>query len=501
MALGTDAQFDVLVIGGGINGCGIARDAVGRGYSVCLCEANDLASGTSSAATKLIHGGLRYLEHYEFGLVREALMEREVLWQMAPHIIWPLRFVLPHQKGLRPRWLLRLGLFLYDYIGGRKLLPPAKSLDLTKDEAGKPLKAEFENGFEYSDCWVMDSRMVVLTARDAADRGAYVRVRTKVTRAERSTHGWTVDLTNQQSGEVDTVTAKVLVNAAGPWVDTVLTESLGRNGVHNVRLVKGSHIVVRKMFGHDRCYILQNPDGRVIFAIPYEDEFTLVGTTDVDYADPSVRPQATAAEIDYLCRMASEYFKEPLRREDVVWTYSGVRPLYDDGASAAQETTREYVIKTDGEGNGTLINVFGGKLTTYRRLGEAILERIEDALGKKKPAWTAHSTLPGGDFPVTGFEALCAELGSEYSFVPPEAIRRLARHYGTRARNILNDARSLDELGRHFGAGLYAAELDYLKREEWAVTAEDVLYRRTRTGLHLTQEQRQDVEAYMSGGN
>lgn len=501
MALGADAQFDVLVIGGGINGCGVARDAVGRGYSVCLCEAGDLASGTSSAATKLIHGGLRYLEYYEFGLVREALMEREVLWQMAPHIIWPLRFVLPYQNGLRPRWLLRLGLFLYDYIGGRKLLPATKTLNLRTDVAGSALNEKFQTGFEYSDCWVMDSRLVVLSAKDAANRGADVRTRTKGTRAERDADGWTVEVTDQRSGVTEILHAKILVNAAGPWVDTVLLEVLGQPEVDNVRQVKGSHIVIKKKFAHGKCYILQNPDGRVIFAIPYEDEFTLIGTTDVEYPDMTGRPEATDAEIDYLCKMASDYFAEPVRREDVVWTYSGVRPLYNDGATTAQETTREYVIKTEGEGVGMLVNVFGGKLTTYRRLAETILDEIETALGPRHPTWTAQSRLPGGDFPVQGFEQLLADLQGTYPFVAPNVMRRLVRHYGTCIEQMLGDAKSIADLGQHFGAGLYAAEVDYLMGEEWAATAEDVLYRRTRMGLHLSAAEAEALDAYMTSSN
>ena len=393
--LDASALHDIFVIGGGINGCGIARDAVGRGYSVFLAEMNDLASGTSSSSTKLIHGGLRYLEHYEFRLVREALMEREVLWRNAPHIIWPMRFVLPHAKGLRPAWLLRLGLFLYDHIGGRKLLPPTRMLDMRRDPAGKPLKPLFSRAFEYSDGWVDDARLVVLNARDAADRGAVIRTRTKVTSARREGSGWRVRIEDLRNRRTEEVRARLLVNAAGPWVDQVLSDGIGQGGVHNVRLVQGSHIVVPKKFDDPRAYFFQNRDGRIIFAIPYQDAFTLIGTTDRDYVGDPGEVAITQSEIAYLCEAASEYFADPVRPEDVVWTYSGVRPLYDDGASKAQEATRDYVLKADGgDGAAPLINIFGGKITTYRRLAESMLEKIEGLLGPKGEPWTVAAPHP-----------------------------------------------------------------------------------------------------------
>jgi glycerol-3-phosphate dehydrogenase len=489
---------DVFVIGGGINGCGIARDATGRGYSVFLAEMNDLASGTSSGSTKLIHGGLRYLEFYEFRLVREALRERELLWRNAPHIIWPLRFVLPYQKGLRPAWMLRLGLFLYDHLGGRKLLPPTHTIDMRRDPAGKPLKKLFSTAFEYSDCWVNDARMVALVARDAADRGAVIRTRTKVTEARRQDGIWHLTLVDTMSGATTTEQARLLVNAAGPWVDAVLTETLGRNNVHHVRLVQGSHIVIRRKFEDPRAYIFQNRDGRIIFAIPYEEDFTLIGTTDLDYgADPG-QARISEAEIDYLCAAASEYFAEPVERGDIVWTYSGVRPLFDDGASKAQEATRDYVIKTDApKGGAPLINSFGGKITTFRRLSEAVLERIGDQLGRRGKPWTAEAPLPGGDFEATGFDAEVAKLKADYPFLERKHARRLARLYGTRARKILGLARSTAELGRCFGADLYEAEIRYLIREEWALTAEDVLWRRTKRGLKLTGVQAEHLADFM----
>ncbi|MEO3386209.1 glycerol-3-phosphate dehydrogenase [Mesorhizobium sp. CAU 1741] len=489
--------YDVFVIGGGINGCGVARDAVGRGYSVYLTEMNDLASGTSSGSTKLIHGGLRYLEHYEFRLVREALMEREVLWRNAPHIVWPMRFVLPHHKGLRPAWLLRLGLFLYDHIGGRKLLPKTRTLDMTRDPAGRPLKKLFTRAFEYSDCWVNDARFVVLNARDAADRGAVIATRSKVVDARRDQGMWTLQL-EDGSGRRWTVRSRLLVNAAGPWIDEVLGTAMGRNSAHNVRLVQGSHIVIEKKFDDPRAFFFQNSDGRIVFAIPYEEDFTLIGTTDRDYDGDPKDVRITDEETDYLCAAASEYFAEPVRHEDIVWTYSAVRPLYDDGASKAQEATRDYVLKAEGgDGEAPLINIFGGKITTYRRLAEHVLEKIEDYLGRKGPAWTSGAPLPGGDFPAQAFEAEVARLQADYPFLEGFHARRLMRLYGTRARVLLGNAGALEDLGRCFGADLYEAEVRYLIANEWAVGSQDVLWRRTKRGLRLTDEETTALESFM----
>ncbi|KQR73034.1 glycerol-3-phosphate dehydrogenase [Rhizobium sp. Leaf341] len=481
--------FDIFVIGGGINGCGIARDAVGRGYSVALAEMNDFASGTSSGATKLIHGGLRYLEHYEFRLVRESLMEREVLWAMAPHIIWPMRFVLPfHKGGIRPAWLIRLGLFLYDHIGGRKLLPATKTLDMRRDPAGRPLKPLFTKAFEYSDGWVDDARLVVLNARDAANRGAEILSRSRVISARREGKLWAVDIQEGKGGPVRRITARMLVNAAGPWVDRVLSNAVGKNQVHNVRLVQGSHIVIRQKFNDPRAYFFQNPDGRIIFAIPYERDFTLIGTTDQDFTGDPKDIRITEAETEYLCKAASEYFAEPVRREDIVWSYSGVRPLFDDGASKAQEATRDYVLKVEGEdGAAPLLNVFGGKLTTYRRLAEHAIEKIGEAIGNKGSAWTAKSKLPGGDFAPTGYEAQVAALKSRSPFLTDRHARRLVRLYGTLAAEIIGDAPSIEALGRHYGADLYGCEVRYLIEREWARTAEDILWRRTKLGLNLSK--------------
>ncbi len=481
------SPVDVLIIGGGINGCGVARDAAGRGYSVILAEQSDLASGTSSWSTKLIHGGLRYLEHYEFRLVREALQERDVLWRMAPHIIWPLRFVMPHHKGLRPLWLLRLGLFLYDHLGGSGL-PRTRTLDLVRDVAGQPLLPEFTKGFEYSDCWVMDSRLVVLNARDAADRGAEILTRTKVTALRRRNGVWSATLDHVATGQRRTVEARLVVNAAGPWVDAVLRGPLGRKAAPNVRLVQGSHIVVRRQYDHDRCYILQNADRRIIFSIPYENDYTLIGTTDRDYNGDPAAAKISDEEIDYLLDAANKYFAKPITRSDIVWTYSGVRPLFDDGASKAQEATRDYVLKVDGtQGEPKLVNIFGGKITTFRRLAESVMEKVEQALGARGPRWTAGSSLPGGDFPSTDFEGLVADLSTEYPGVSSPLVRRLARFYGTRARTILGSAETKNDLGRDFGAGLTEAEITYLVDQEWARTADDILWRRSKLGLEFRE--------------
>jgi len=490
-------RFDIFVIGGGINGCGVARDAAGRGYKVCLAEMNDLASGTSSGATKLIHGGLRYLEHYEFRLVREALFERERLWSIAPHIIWPLRFVLPIHSGLRPAWLLRLGLFIYDHLGGRKLLPPARTLDMSSDEVARPLKPLYTRAFEYSDAWVNDARLVVLNARDAVDRGAEIMVRSKVISARHKKDHWEVGV-ETFSGEVLTIQARALINAAGPWVDHILADVVGEDDGKRVRLVQGSHIVVRKLFDHDRCYIFQNADGRIIFAIPYEEDFTLIGTTDHDYDGDPGEVKASEEEISYLCNAASEYFADPVTPDDVVWSYSAVRPLMGDDSSKAQEATRDYVLTLLHEKEGApLLNVHGGKLTTYRKLAEAVLDKISPIIGSRGGEWTASEPLPGGDFPVSGFKDLVTKLRTRYEFLGARHGRRLARLYGTKAFEVLSDAASYDDLGTLFGDDLYQAEVDYLVSREWAVTVEDVLWRRTKRGLWFSKDETKKLEAYL----
>ncbi len=484
-----DRVVDIAIIGGGINGAGIARDAAGRGWSVFLCERNDLGGATSASSTKLIHGGLRYLEYYEFRLVREALREREVLWGIAPHIIWPLRFVLPHHAGLRPAWLLRIGLFLYDYLGGRKRLPSTRSVNLTSDMVGEPLKPEYRRAFEYSDCWVEDSRLVVLNARDAADRGAEIAPRTRCVTAERQGDRWAVIVEDEATGTRRTVLARALVNAAGPWVGAVLGSVIRANTPATVRLVKGSHIVVRKLYDHDRCYIFQNADGRIFFAIPYEQDFTLIGTTDEDYSADPGEVRISPEEISYLCAGASEYFAAAVKPEDVVWTYSGVRPLYDDGASKAQAATRDYVLTLDAPGGtAPLLSVFGGKITTFRRLAEAALAKLAPLLPRptgRDAGWTAREQLPGGDFPPDSFPAEVASLRVSYPFLPAALARRLVRAYGTRARELLGTARAMADLGAVLGADLTEAEVRYLAEHEWARRAEDVVWRRTKLGLRL----------------
>ena len=492
-ATADSSDYDLAIIGGGINGCGIARDAAGRGWRVFLCDRADLASGTSSASTKLIHGGLRYLEQYEFRLVREALMEREVLWGIAPHIIWPLRFVLPHHKTLRPAWLLRFGLFIYDHLGGRKRLPPTRTVRLDADPAGALLKPAFTRAFEYSDCWVEDSRLVVLNARDAARRGATIATRTACVSAKRGAGRWSVALHDEVAGQLWSIRAKVLVNAAGPWVAEVAGLVSGENSAAKIRLVQGSHIVVRRLYHHDSCYIFQNADGRVLFVIPYEHDFTLIGTTDQDFAGDLDEIRASAAEIAYLCQSASDYLRKGVTPDMVVWSYSGVRPLFDDGSSEPQEATRDYVLKLHAPpGDPALLSVFGGKITTYRRLAESALALLRPHLPSppgQVAGWTGHQALPGGDFPVDGFDQLVAAAAVRFPFIPRPTLRRLLRAYGTETYRLLGGATSCAELGRRFGADLTEAELRYLMHAEWARTAEDVVWRRSKLGLHLSGEQ------------
>ncbi len=489
----TDSIFDIAVIGGGINGAGIARDAAGRGLSVLLVEKGDLAGATSSASTKLVHGGLRYLEHYKFRLVREALAEREVLLKMAPHIIWPLRFVLPHHSGLRPYWMIRLGVFMYDHLGGRKILPGSRSVDLRHDVAGQMLNPMFRRGFEYSDGWVDDARLVMLNARDAAARGADIRVRTACTQARREGDLWHVQLSDGT-----TARARILVNAAGPWVADVLGDVVKQHSPSKVRLVKGSHIVVRRLFDHDRCYIFQNADGRICFAIPYEQDFTLIGTTDLDYHGDPADVAINADEIAYLCKAVSGYFTKPVQPEDVVWSYSGVRPLYDDGASKAQEATRDYVLELDTEHGAPLLSVFGGKITTYRRLAETALAKLKPYAPNMKAAWTAGSSLPGGDFAHDGVAAGVADLRRRYAFLSAEHAARLFRLYGTEAATWLGDANSVADLGICFGADLTEREVEWMCTHEWARTAQDVLWRRSKLGLRFSAEQVQTLEGWLT---
>ncbi|SDY00142.1 homodimeric glycerol 3-phosphate dehydrogenase (quinone), partial [Allgaiera indica] len=462
--------------------------------SVCLAEQDDLAQATSSKSTKLFHGGLRYLEYYEFRLVREALREREVLLRAMPHISWPMRFVLPLHRQMRPGWLIRLGLFLYDHLGGREILPGTSTLDLTRAPEGRPLKPAFRKAFEYSDCWVQDSRLVALNARDAARRGARVLTRAKVVGARREAGLWQVRV--ERGGQIEEIAAKVLINAGGPWVGALITDTLGLPSTEGVRLVRGSHIVTRKLYDHDKCYFFQGGDGRIIFAIPYEDDFTLIGTTDQDHQGAPDQAVCTPEEQDYLCAFASEYFARPVTRDDIVWTYSGVRPLYDDGAKSATSATRDYVLSLDegggggdagdtagGTGAGTgapLLNVFGGKITTYRRLAEHALEKLAPFLPQATGPWTARAPLPGGDFAVDGVADLIAGLMRDYPFLTEAWARRLVRTYGTEARAILGAAKTTADLGQDFGASLTEAEVRWLIDHEFARAADDILWRRTK---------------------
>jgi len=491
--------YDIAIIGGGINGAGIARDAAGRGWRVLLCEAKDFGSGTSSASTKLIHGGLRYLEYYQFRLVREALMERERLWAIAPHIIWPLRFVLPWQPGLRPAWLLRLGLFLYDHIGGRRKLPATRGLDLRRDEAGAVLAPGFTKGFEYSDCWVEDSRLVVLNAMAAAGLGATILPRTSCLAADQADGLWRVTLRDEARGENFSIQARALVNAAGPWVSAVAHGALHNNARTPVRLVQGSHIVLPKLYEHDRCYIFQNGDGRIIFLIPYEQDYTLIGTTDRDFSGDPAQVQASDEEVAYLCAAASEYLATPITPEMVVWRYAGVRPLFDESSdSAAQAATRDYVLKLEQRDSGpALLSIYGGKITTYRRLAESALAQLAPLLPKptgRRPGWTAHEALPGGGFAPQGFGALQRDAGKRYPFLAESHLRRLLRAYGMNAFEILAGAESLADLGEIFGADLTEAELAYLVRAEFVRQADDALWRRSKLGLRLSAAQKAAVE-------
>ncbi len=494
----TDFVYDLAVIGGGINGAGIARDAAGRGAKVILLERGDLARGTSSASTKLIHGGLRYLEHYEFKLVRESLMERERLWKIAPHIIWPMRFVLPHQKGIRPAWLVRLGLFLYDHIGGRKLLPPTRTLDLKKDPAGKPLLPHFVKAFEYSDCWVDDARLVALNARDAADRGARIFTRTEVTRLERDGGIWRITATGHS-----TIKARAIANAAGPAVLDLLGRTVGHAGDadERIRLVRGSHIVVQSMFDSPQAYFCQNPDGRIFFAIPYEDDFTLIGTTDADHNGSLDNVSATTEEIAYLCESAAAYFKQQLTPADVIYSYAGVRPLVDDGSGKPETASRGYHfdIDADEQGAAPILSVFGGKITTYRHLAESAVGKLAAFLPMLAgEGWTDKKPLPGGDFPMSGASALAAEIARKYAFLPETLIKRVVRSYGTRSYDWLATATSLADLGENFGHGLFAVEVDYLMAKEWARSADDILWRRSKLGLRFSKAEIGALEAYVS---
>ena len=514
----TSAPVDLFIIGGGINGCGIARDAAGRGLSVALAEMGDLAQATSSASTKLFHGGLRYLEYFEFGLVRKALAERETLLVAMPHISWPMRFVLPYHRdmrfegdtptarllslimpwtrGRRPAWLIRLGLFLYDNLGGRKILPGTRTVDLTDDPVGRALNPKFTRAYEYSDVWVEDSRLVVLNARDAEARGAQIMVGTKVIAAQRADGIW--HITTESAEGLATVTARALVNAGGPWVEEVIRKVAGVNTTAGVRLVRGSHIVTKRLYDHDKCYFFQGTDGRIIFAIPYEQDFTLIGTTDQDHTGSPGDAYCTDAERDYLCGLASQYLARPVTPADVVWSYSGVRPLYNDGAKSATAATRDYVLSLDADG-APMLNVFGGKITTYRKLAEEALAKLRPFFPEATGNWTARVPLPGGDFPHDGVAALRARLRADHAFLTEPHAARLIRAYGTEARAVLGGAKTAADLGRDFGATLTEAELRWLISREYARRAEDVVWRRSKLGLRLDAAQIAAIGAFIAG--
>lgn len=496
-------QCDILIVGGGINGAGIARDAAGRGLSVVLCEKDDLASHTSSASTKLIHGGLRYLENLEFGLVRKALIEREILMRSAPHIIRPLRFVMPHDKGQRPAWMVRLGMFLYDHLAKRELLPGSHGINLRTHAAGAPLKNSFTKGFVYSDAWVDDARLVVLNAIAAAGHGATILTRTKCEAVTRSADRWHATL-RKADGDTIAVQAKLLVNAAGPWAAEFLHDTIHGRAGKKLRLIKGSHIVVKKLFDHPYAYIFQHPDGRIVFAIPYEHDYTLIGTTDIDYHGDADKVAIDAQEINYLCELVNHYFAKPITPADVVWSYSGVRPLVEDetedDSEKASTVTRDYKLAFDTDA-APLLTIFGGKITTFRKLAEEAVDLIAPGLDNHHGAWTAGVCLPGGDLfgeesnnrAVMEFTQFVHDMQQQYAWLPPELVERYAHAYGTRIKLLLADRSSLADMDGEIAPGLFAAEVDYLKQHEWVTRDEDILWRRSKIGLHLTNNTAKNI--------
>jgi len=488
-------MHDLLIVGGGVNGTGIARDAAGRGAKVVLVEQDDLASHTSSASTKLIHGGLRYLEYYEFRLVREALIEREALLKIAPHIIWPMRFVLPHSKLVRPAWLLRMGLFIYDHLAPNMTLPRTKAITFAKNSAGKPMKSDYTRGFVYSDGWVQDSRLVVLNAMSAREYGADIRTHTKLVSAIRHPDHWEATLHNQITGETTTLRARALVNAAGPWVASLLHQTLQVSNDKQVRMVKGSHIIVPRQFDGPQAYILQNPDKRIVFAIPYENDFTLIGTTDIPWTQDPGKVEISSEEISYLCESVNRYFKKSITPADVVWTYAGVRPLYDDAAANASAVTRDYVLDLDTNG-APILSIFGGKITTFRKLAEHAIEKLSSSIPLlNTPSWTATKALPGGDFEGKEFDSLLAKLRQHAPHLDGKTAWRLARNYGTRAFEIAGT--STEDMGESFSAGLTAREIDYLMNNEWAHSAQDILWRRSKLGLFVNKDAPARIDAYI----
>ncbi len=515
-----DKPYDLFIIGGGINGCAIARDAAGRELSVALAEMDDLAQATSSASTKLFHGGLRYLEYFNINLVRKALIEREVLLRNMPHISWPMRFVLPYHKdmrfenstpisrllsvfmpwlkGRRPASLIRFGLFIYDHLGGRKLLPATRSLDLATDPAGKPLKKMFTKAYEYSDCCVDDSRLVVLNARDATWRGANIMTRSKVIRAVRTDDLWQITVQDSRSKTTKTYSARALINAGGPWVKELLDGALNIKTPENIRLVRGAHIVVKRLFEHDRAYFFQGQDGRIIFAIPYQNDFTMIGTTDADHPDADSPAICTQDEQEYLCKFASNYFSQPVTTDQIIWTFAGVRPLYDDNAASASAATRDYVISfADDAKTAPLLNIFGGKITTYRKLAENALKQLAPFFDNPAENWTQTAPLPGGDFAVDGVDKLLESIQRNYPFLDDIWARRLLRAYGTDVFKLLGGAKSTTDLGQHIGWNLYAREVNWMINNEFAQTADDILWRRSKIGLQLNKTQISTLKKFL----
>ncbi len=494
-----ERTVDLLVVGGGINGAGVARDAAGRGLSVLLCEKDDLAEGTSSRSGKYIHGGLRYLEYYEFRLVREALIEREVLLAAAPHIVWPLRLILPHSPEQRPRWLIRLGLFLYDNLGGRKRLPGSRAVNLRTAPEGAPLRDAFRKGFEYADCWVDDSRLVVLNAVDAARLGAEVATRTACVSARREQGLWHATLRDETSGKLRSVRARALVNTAGPWVEQVLGNVAGVNTRRRVRLVKGSHIILRRWWQGDHGYVLQNADRRLIFVNPYFEDLALVGTTDIPFDGQAEEVAIDSGEVDYLLAVLNRYFETDLKPQDVLADYSGVRPLFDDDESKnASAVTRDYELELDGgPDRAPILSAFGGKITTYRKLAEAALERLQPYFPEMRAGWTAGAPLPGGDIPNADFEGWLAGFCAAHPWLPKSLARHYGRAYGTEASRMLQGAQALEDLGRHFGGLLYEREVRWLHEREWARTADDILARRTKHGLFLDEVERDALAEWL----
>ena len=485
--------YDVAVVGGGINGVGIAADAAGRGLSVFLCEKDDLAQHTSSASSKLIHGGLRYLEHYEFRLVREALAEREVLLAKAPHIVKPMRFILPHRPHLRPAWMIRAGLFLYDHLGKREKLPGSHGV---KFGTGSPLKAEISRGFEYSDCWVDDARLVVLNAMAAREKGAHIHTRTRCVSARRSKGLWHIHL-ERADGSLYSIRAHALVNAAGPWVAKFIRDDLQQKSPYGIRLIQGSHIVVPRLFDGEECYILQNEDRRIVFAIPYLEKFTLIGTTDREYQGDPAQVAISAEETQYLLDVVNAHFKKSISQSDILHTYSGVRPLCDDESDDPSAVTRDYTLALSASpGEAPLLSVFGGKLTTYRKLADSALAPLAPFFSKIQPSWTASAPLPGGE-QMSSRADLVEALSNQYGWLPTQIARRFASTYGSRSFKLLEGANSLEDLGEHIGAGLYAREVEYLCREEWARDAADILWRRSKLGLFMTPGQQARLSTYL----